>query len=222
MYGAASSTLRLRLDTWTHAQVYITLVPKSPKMRIQSLLTSDILLSFSQALRALIIAWWPEWESMYSDWDQGNLMNVRTLPSHWNVSPQWGSASSEIWIYFPSETGIRRHTTPSGGPIRGLSIANNFLENLMCWLGNSSLSQKRTLLNKFLHGPTIAMMACFFISFLLYVRNWCTLSPEGWWFDWLAKYIHPRRDSTTLKRTGMVCNSLVQNLFSTTKAALSI
>ncbi len=27
MYGAASSALRLRLDTWTPAQVYITLVP---------------------------------------------------------------------------------------------------------------------------------------------------------------------------------------------------
>ena len=142
---------------------------------------------------------------MFRDWARGNLMNKgRTLSTHWNISSQWGSTSSQIWTQFSSQVGIHRQTTPFGGLIGRLSIpppSNTIIFLLIsCEIGqdrlrNGSISQKRTLFVKFFTCPTITVaMTCFFISGLLCVSSWCTLSPRGWGLDRISKYVHPRRD----------------------------
>ena len=164
-------------------------------------------------------------DRMFRDRVCGNLMKGRTLSTRWNVSPQWGSTLSQIWI-IPLTNWDMLPTISIGWPNRRVINSStikhyNFLVDFMCGyeigqdrLGNGSLSQKRTLFDKFLPGTMVMTTTQCFISRLLCVCNWCTLSPKGWGLDWLSKYMHPR--------SWMGSNSLERSLLNTTITALII
>ncbi len=169
-------------------------MPKSPKIRLLSLLVTDVFFSFSHSSRAQTMSFIKFWPIPSNDCCQSIQMKGKAPSTRAKLSPQQGSVSSWTWRQFPPITDRQCQLTPLGGRIGGLpssppststtsfSISDSDRRFCLIVVGTIILVSSFSCLRNFFFKCLLWWcLACLCTGYLMYaIEAACVLIDEGW------------------------------------------